>query len=393
MKRLGLFSVVAVVLSSGVAYSHAQFGVVPPGRHVEEKESPLVVRIYEVGDLAMAEPTPYPATKLGDLGDVRSLFSDELDASYPMLGPMGGGMGQGHPVTGTGGGTIPRPNDELIAAITGTVYPTVWNNVGGSSSIHSVGDLLVVAASEQTHAEIRALLGKIREHIHSRKTVVVETHWLWLTEEQLHRLATELAGAVDEKAWDEYQKELNREGSELMPGYHATIACLNGQTVSTVAGRQRRFVISLVPVVGDDGTPAAAAGGRSVGYQPQSATVQEGAALQVRPLLCGDDQVIVDLHGRVVEVETPDEGQNTPPEKVRKKTYDGGTGINALVEAIDRPIVNTSRIDTTFRAPLGVRTLVGGITGAAAPEPDVPSLYLFAKVTVREKVKETAKGK
>jgi hypothetical protein len=95
----------------------------------------------------------------------------------------------------------------------------------------------------------------------------------------------------------------------------------------------------------------------------------------------------------VVEVETPDEVQNTPPEKIRKKTYDGGTGINALTEAVDRPIGNTSRIDTTFRAPLGVRTLVGGITSSAAPESDVPSLYLFAKVTVREKAKGSAATK
>jgi hypothetical protein len=388
MKRFGLFSVIVAVWFTGVVYCHAQFGAgFVPARNVEEKESPLLVRVYEVGDLAMAEPSPYPATRLGDLGDVRSLFSDKSEPLDSMLAALGGGMGQGaRPVTGAGGGTLPRPNDELIDAITGAVTPTVWSNVGGPSSIRSVGDLLVVSASEQTHAEIRTLIGKIRDQVHSRKTVVVETHWLWLTEEQLHRLTPELAGAVDQKTWGEHQKE-----RELTPGYHATIACLNGQTVSIVAGRQRRFVISLVPVVGDDGAPAAVAAGRSVGYQPQSATVQEGAALQVRPLLCGDDQVIVDLHGRVVEVETPDEGQNIPPEKARKKTYDGGTGINALAEAVDRPIVNTSRIDTTFRSPLGVRTLVGGITGAAAPEPDVPSLYLFAKVTVREKAKETPK--
>jgi hypothetical protein len=294
--------------------------------------------------------------------------------------------------------------DATVDLITKVISPSFWDDVGGRASIQPFGDLLVISTTEKYHAEILSLLAQIRAHIASRKTLVVETHWLWLTEEQLNRLIPNSSGEVDERAWKIHQQQLNREDSELMPGYHATITCMNGQTASTVAGRQRRFIISLIPIVGDNGisptpittTPFSVGGtnSRAVGYQPQSITVQEGAALQVRPILFGDDQVILDIHGRVVEVETPDQNEILAAGQLPKKPDDnGGSDIRDIVKAVDRPVVNTSQIDTTFRTPLGTRTLVGGITGSTHPEPDEPNLYLFAKVTVKEPAKAEAAGK
>jgi hypothetical protein len=374
----------------------------------EEQEPPLVLRVYDVVDLSRIDVPSYSARKLNDLGDGRSLFpekDDPLDQSF-----MQGGFGMGG-ISGPAGGSgmnAPFGFDPIVDLITKVISPSFWDDVGGPASIQPFGELLVISTTEKHHAEIRLLLSQIREHIASRKTLVIETHWLWLTEEQLHALTPNPSGPVDEKAWEEHQKRLLQEDGDLLPGYHATISCLNGQTVSTVAGKQRRFIISLIPVVGDNGAPAAGAGsiplnvgganGRSVGYQPQSITIQEGAALQVRPILCGEDQVILDIHGRVVEVETPEQSVNPPSDQDAKKSAEKaddqeGTGVRAIAEAVDRPVVNTSRIDTTFRAPLGTRTLVGGITGATRPELDEPNLYLFAKVTVKQPEKEDRKSK
>jgi hypothetical protein len=364
----------------------------------EDAESLLVVRVYEVGTLALIDMPSYPAKKLNDLGDGRSLFAEKNDAFEQTHLQMSDGMsGTGiSPVHYGSGCMVPDKNDAIIDTITGIISPNSWSEVGGSSSIKSFGDLIVVSTTAKNHDTIRDLLGQIREHITSRKTVVVETHWLWLTEVQLKKLVPNSSGEVEEKAWENHQKQLTREDSDIIPGYHATIACMNGQTVSMVAGRQRRFIISLIPVVGDNGTAAptasvpanvGAAESRAVGYQPQSSTVQEGAALQVRPMLCGDDQVIVDFHGRVVEVDIPYEAENSTAKESAKKTA-AGNAVQAIAEAVDRPVVNTSRIDTTFRAPLGARTLVGGITASTRPEPDEPNLYVFAKITVRQTPKE-----
>jgi hypothetical protein len=364
----------------------------------DNDEPPLVVKVYDVADLIPDDVPNYPARKLGDLGDGRSLFTEKHDPlALPHLQMSDGMGGYGmSPVLSGGGCMAADKNDALIDTITAVISPTSWRKVGGSSSIHSFGDLIVVSTTAKNHAAIDGLLGQIRSHLASRKTVVVETHWLWLTEVQLKKLVPNSSGTVDEKAWENHQKLLTREDSDIIPGYRATITCMNGQTVSTVAGRQRRFIISLIPVVGDNGTAAptasmpanAGAESRAVGYQPQSSTVQEGAALQVRPMLCGDDQVIVDLHGRVVEVDIPYEAENSAAKESAKKTIAAGTAVQAIAEAVDRPVVNTSRIDTTFRAPLGTRTLVGGITASTRPEPDEPILYVFAKVTVRQTPKE-----
>ena len=429
MKSLGLILTIAAIGSTGIVFAQSadnSFGgptaqptaqvvdsganplpenqTLPAGaeQNGEEQEPPLLVKVYEVGDLMLVEPPSYPARRLDDLGDGRSLFAENSDASDPSPMSMGGGMGgMGGPAGVHGGGcmnTAPEKPDGISDIIMGVVAPSSWDQVGGNSSIKIFGDLLIISTTEKNHAEITALLGKIREHIISRKTVVIETHWLWLTPAQLNKLVPNPAAAVDEKAWEEHQKQLAREDSDIIPGYHAVVACLNGQTVSASAGRQRRFVISLIPVVGDDGTVApsgaatpavGATESRGVGYQPQSCTVQEGAALQVRPMLCGDDQVLIDIHSRVVEVETPEEPANPPANQAVKKPAVPGGAVQAVAEAVDRPVVNTSRIDATFRAPLGTRTLVGGITGSTRPEPDEPSLYLFAKVTM----KQTAKNK
>jgi hypothetical protein len=403
MKSLGKISIVVALCLTGSALAQAQFfqgggRSAQPAANVdqngEEQEPPLVVRVYDVGDLLMIDLPSYPAKRLNDLGDGRSLFSDNFEPSEQMQLPMYSAMGAHAPVNYD---SASDNFDGLTDLITGTIAPTIWDGVGGSSSIRAYGHLLIISAPEKNQTEIHALLSEMRHHLNSRKTVVVETHWLWLTEEQLRHLVPNSSSVVDEKAWGEHQKQLAREDSELIPGYHATITCLNGQTVSVLAGRQRRFVISLIPVVGDNGAPATITGvggsnARSVGYQPQSATVQEGAALQVRPILCGEDQVLLDIHGRVVEVETPEQGENPAAEQSAKKAAaDGKTDIDAIAKAVDRPVVNTSRIDTTFRAPLDSRTLVGGITGSTRPEPDEPSLYLFAKVTV--KLKDVQKNK
>jgi hypothetical protein len=386
----------------------------------DDQEPPLLVRVYDVRDILLAVPSAYPASKSSDLDNSQPLFPFDEGTFYPFQGSMGmGGMRSGNdPAPSSLANKVPNTFDsaaqdvtainELSDLIKRVFSPAMWVSSGGEWEISHYGDLMVVSTTENVHEQVQILLGQIRKHLASRKTVTVETHWLWLTEEQLLTLAPNSGGLVEEEAWDAHQKRLASEDSELTPGYHALISCLNGQTVSTLAGRQRRFMVSLIPVVGDEGisqnpapaTPACFGGGnnRAVGYQPQSSTIQEGAALQVRPILCGDEEVLLDIHGRVVEVETPDQPQVSPPDHFantapKQPGANYGSDIRDLATAVDRPVVNNSRIDTTIRLPLNSRVLVGGITGSTPNSPDEPNLYLFAKVTVQKASKDTDKNK
>jgi hypothetical protein len=142
--------------------------------------------------------------------------------------------------------------------------------------------------------------------------------------------------------------------------------------------------MSMIPVVGDDGLgrlPGAVTpvGNSQVGYQTVVTTLQQGAAIQIRPILCGSDQVLLDLHSRVVELETivRPEGKGKQPAVAALPAQPRDAAA-----VVDRPSVMTHRLDTTLRMPLGKRMLVGGITSKSVPEPGEPNLYLFAKTTV-----------
>jgi hypothetical protein len=124
----------------------------------------------------------------------------------------------------------------------------------------------------------------------------------------------------------------------------------------------------MIPVVGAD-TPAA--------YAPTVVTLQEGAALQVTPMVTSAGKLVVlDVHSRVV--------------LLRGGLNRAAAAVPALSEArevaatIDRPTIANQHLETTLRAPVDRRMLVGGMTFEAQPKAGEPSLYLFIKAIVQE---------
>ena len=143
-------------------YSHVtQIG----GPRSAERRDDLVVRLYDLSDLFAVAP-PYNAERLEGLNTTRApLFArPSVEQGRGMMGGMGGGMGGG------GGGffsvpdavpnlsELPQRNlhqtagsaansanawssmDDLVHAITSTISPTSWDEVGGPGTIARLGN-------------------------------------------------------------------------------------------------------------------------------------------------------------------------------------------------------------------------------------------------------------
>jgi len=217
------------------------------------------------------------------------------------------------------------------------------------------------------------------------RTVAVQADWLWLTEPQLSGLLVADAksnggqprafGLVDSDAWAAHVNELRQEDRELPVGYQAVVTCYNGQTVHTVAGEQRRFIVGMIPVIGEGST--------AIGYQPVTATLQEGAALQVTPMTTtAGKYVVLDVHSRVVLV--GDEPANPKDKTGPQFGMPMVSPAQGIAAAIDCPLVSNSHLETTLRVPVDRRVLVGGMTFQARPKKGEPGLYLFVKLGVQE---------
>ena len=364
-----------------------------------DQEPPLVLKVYDFSDIQLEMPGP-------------SKGIDDLDGSDSTLGggPMFSQPGmqgsfpapQYNPGHLKNGGNFQwERGDALHDAIDRLILGTDSSTVGGPSDIRVLGDFLVISASEKKHQQIAAFLDSLRQHAATRKMVAVEVHWLWLTEEQLKSLVPMRTGDdratvrlnVDEAVWQRLAQERAKEDSDLKPGYHAAVTCMNGQTVLANGGSQKRFISTMIPVVGDAVPPAAPPANPSptpsqpspmTGYQPVVTTIQEGAAVQLKPIVCEGNQVLLDIHARAVEVQKPDGGQpeaRPAGDLPAKADYRAGV-VRELASVVERPIVLNHRLDTTLRVPLGRRVLVGGITRSLEPNQGEPNLYVFVEASL-----------
>jgi hypothetical protein len=363
------------------------------------EEPRLAVRIYDASDLFVVAPS-YIAKHESDLSAKQqplfpAVYSDG-DASGSGFG--GGGFGGGgggfnigsepprikspaaktlHQAGGAGKITnVAAPIDlraarvtldDVINAITSTISPASWDEVGGEGSIATIGSSLLISQTEDIHEQIASLMNLFRERWGSLRTVSIQAEWLWLTEQELNGLLAKDAkafGLVDREAWLELHEAPPRENAKA--GYSATITCQNGQTVHTLSGGQTLAVTGMIPVVG--GTE------KSVGYQPFVAMIQEGAALQVTPISNRSGKFItLDAHSRVTLVQP-----------VEREPAEVDHEVKALVSAIDRPEVLTHRLSTTLRVPVGHPMLIGGMTFDGKPQAGEPNLYLFVTVAIQE---------
>jgi len=376
-------------------------------RYIEE-EPQFVVKIYDLSDLFALAP-PYPAMHADDFGDAqRPVFPAPAPGEY-----SGGAMGMGAAgMGGVGGGMFNLPGDrpagarvprqirpqmvagaisndsartsidQLIEAITSTIAPTEWDDVGGQGSIAPLGNELLISATKDMHEQIDALLNTFRKRWGTLRTVSVQANWLWLTQNELARVLAagekpseeiQAFGLVDDEAWRAIREHVAAPEADRPASYHAVVTCYNGQTVHAVSGGETLAVTGMIPVV--DG------GKTGPGYQPVVATIQTGAAIQVTPIVTiSGKYVVLDVHSRVVQCAGP---EAAAAEAAQANAGPEGVPLQ-LAAALDRPHLKNHRLATTLRLPVGRRMLIGGMTFEGQPSPGQPGLYLFVKALVQE---------
>jgi len=276
--------------------------------------------------------------------------------------------------------------DALVDAITSTIEPPTWDGVGGPGSIAPLGNSLIISTTPKTHDQITALLDSFRKRWGTLRTVSVQANWLWLGDAQLAGLLSADAkpgeprafGLVDDAAWDAHIKTISTDKDDPMAGCQAVVTCYNGQTVHVVSGEQRRFIVGMTPVVGGGAGDSA----NAVGYEPEVATLQEGAALQVTPMTTtGGKFVVLDVHSRVVHL-----CNKGADESGKRDPIGAESSPQTAAAVIDRPVIVNNHLETTLRVPVDRRVLVGGMTnqGAWMAKHGKPGLYLFVKLSVQE---------
>jgi hypothetical protein len=374
------------------------------------RESVLVLRLYDLSDLFAIAPS-YPAEYPREFGQAARLVfpvagEEGKPSSLAAMGGTGGSFGGGG---GMGGGMFQvgdkdkGPTDvkvtvgELMNSIRQVIHPDAWGNDNDSQArVTALGTALLVSADDETHAEIRDLLGLFRKRWGTLRTISVQAWWLWLNDEQVHGLlvpesakpadGVKAFGLVDQGAWTRLMGDLHSksEHDSRRLGYRAALTCYNGQVVHVMSGGQRLAVTDVRPVVVPSENPSGAA---SVAMQPELSVINEGAVLQVRPIAnVSGKTVVLDIHSRVNvrhDAQASDGGASDPPSKTSDRSKNKAPAI--AVPVVDRNLqLLTSRLSTTLRIPVEQRMLVGGMTFEDQPVPGERSLYLFVKCSVQE---------
>ena len=112
-------------------------------------------------------------------------------------------------------------------------------------------------------------------------------------------------------------------------------------------------------------------------------TIQEGAAVQLKPIVCGDD-VLLDIRAARLRSRSPTTASLPARQASDSRAQaDRQAGVvRELAVAVERPVVLNHRVDTTLPVPLGHRVLVGGITRSTEPDKGEPNLYVFVEVSI-----------
>jgi hypothetical protein len=370
----------------------------------EQAESMLLTRTYEVAELLF----PVVAMNYDSqrLPTVRRADSDKFwgrtyggNFSVGMGGGMGGG-GVGSQVAMGGGtgmsqgtGFLAPPCDltasadfdSLIEAITSTIAPATWDEVGGPGSIVAFESSLslIISQTRQVHRQIEALLEGLRDRRRDVPTVVIDAHWLLLDAEGLDALMGEVprgAGrlAVDSKRLDQLARSV--------PGVRGRTTCASGTSTYLVAGQRRSQITSAIPVVGS-----------GIGYQPVISIPNVGVLLEVRPVVDSDSrtatlevQSVVTRWGEQPSSVTV--GAESPEAEVKELGHENeSTRVPAsgASTTVDRPNIAAQELAASLRVPLGQPMLVGGMTlvpdgdvGEMSPDGERKQLYLVVETSV-----------
>jgi hypothetical protein len=157
----------------------------------------------------------------------------------------------------------------------------------------------------------------------------------------------EQSGSTDATALVRLDPKLIKQASIY---WHGQTLGFDGQIVHVATISDHSYVSSLSPVVGT---------GVAV-FQPTSATVRDGVALQLKPKLdAAQKSVRLDIQSFVTEVsgiskQPVDAGALT----TTQPTSDNMTGQKLL----DRPVIMSQQLRSTVQIPLGTPVIVGGMT-------------------------------
>jgi hypothetical protein len=353
----------------------------------------MVSRIYDIGDLFIPAPA-YTARFAGDWDSQERnvhdhIFPELIASSWPgpfgdqvasadwarsaalmQQGGLGGGLGGGGMggMAGNSKSSIRPDLDSLIEAITSTITPNSWSAVGGSSTINTLGSVLLVSANEETHRQVDQFLRLLRQLWGTSRTIRLHAHWLWLRDAELAQLfpdGNELSGAVDRQAWKAMRDRLNA-GDERGVGYRAHITCFDGQTVFVSAGDRRLSLAGLKPTVAS----------QAVAYTPEVRVLHEGAVLQVTPTATSEAKaVILDVHSRVTQLR-----DDAGPEDRKLDPKDNE--LARLVAELHGKRIEEHHLASTLLVPLQTIVLVGGMSGAS--QDGERQLYLFVELGIQE---------
>ncbi len=364
-------------------------------RPVESEE--LLVRVYDLHDLFAMAPA-YPAFIAPDFGPgVQPLFhfapgGTRFSGGGGFGGGGGGGGGFFNIPAATGALTdaarqLPKQNgrterpqtsiEDLIEAITSSISPTDWTDVGGTFTIIDLGTVLIVSADEEAHEQIDRLLELLRERWKTLRTVSIRADWLWLTSAEVggivlpadKRTTEQPYGVVDGDKWAIALAATPAAESRPL---HAATTCYNAQTISLVSGAESAYVSQIEPTAAGDSEEGQST---ELGYTPTTRVLFEGAALQVTPL--------INKRGTIVTLDIQSRLSRRQAESNSAPTTPAGSARDAAA-AIDLPRLAIAQLATTIRAPVETTMLVGGMDLAGEPAAGDRGLYLFVSVSVQE---------
>jgi hypothetical protein len=266
-------------------------------------------------------------------------------AQKPAMGGVGGGGG-GPRVRSPDlpAGAVALDMDQLIEAITGTVEPSTWDEVGGPGSIVPIGGALAVRQTPAIQAKVQEFLDALARESGTQRMITIRARWLLLSGQQLAGLGASseptppgpTPQAVNPKALAALAPETER--------YAGQITCFNGQTVHIVSGRLETIVGGAIPVVG----------GQQIAYQPVMLAPHIGVLLQIKPsALPNGEAALVDLQSTITR-------WGKTPKPARIGTSPTGEGV---IE-VDRINVAAQQFATSMRVPLDQPVLVAGMTVA-----------------------------
>lgn len=356
-----------------------------------EEDEVLQIRFYDLSDIFSVSPQ-YPARPPQDLA-----------SSSPLLFPTSSTSMEGGGFGGGGGGVFSIPPtqqqaqtmslesarvsvDTLVDAIQNTVEPDEWSNTGsGNATIILLGNTLLISATDSMHIRIAGLINLFREHWGKLRTVAVEAFWIRSDSATVSQLlqsdpdSNRVVGLVDDLKWKTFFENAS---AQNRVAYSAAVTGHNGQTLHTLSGRQRHFVMDVRPLnsilINENGDEEPI----MAGLAPVRSTLDEGAAFQVTPLTTrGGNFVILDLHTRVNEAVADSEHDEQKSSKPVLASASGSNGEIFTVE-LDPAEYVAYRMSTTLRCPKNRIMLAGGMTYDEHQKTEHPNLYLFVRTHV-----------